>query len=325
MYFPPIIKKGDTIGICAPSAGIGRDLDSYIRSIKKFEEAGFRIKETKSVRNNAEPSADGKTRGEEFNSLMKDKEVKMIIAAAGGSFNYEMMPYIDEKLIQENPKWVMGFSDPTFLTYYITCKFDIASYYGKNALFLDFPIKHRTTSDALALIQGEPVIQRSYEYFEKERDYESEGCNLDTPVYWELYHAKEINCKGRVIGGCVDVIANMIGTPYDATKDFINRYEDIIWYFDVFSYDAIELYLLMLQMKHCGYFRNTKAVIFGRVLLKGGSEDEAYVELLKKCFDIPFLMNVDIGHVRPTMTLINGAIIHLACADGKGEIAFEKM
>ena len=323
MYYPPMIKKGDTIGICAPSAGIGRDLESYIRSRKLFEQAGFQIKETASVRNDAEPSNTGEIRGEEFNSLMKDKEVKMIIAAAGGSFNYEMLPYVDDELIKNNPKWVMGFSDPTFLTYYITCKFDIASFYGKNALFLDFPIKHRTTSEAFDIIQGKNIIQKSYDFYEKERDYESIGCNLDTPVYWELYHAKELDCKGRLIGGCIDVISNMIGTPFDCTKDYMDRYEDIIWYFDVFSYEAENLYLLMLQMKHCGYFKKAKAVIFGRVLMKGFSKDETYVELLKKCFDIPFLMNVDIGHVRPSMTVINGAVIHLTCKHGKGEISFE--
>lgn len=323
MYFPPTIKKGDTIGVCAPSAGIGEDIESYERSIAIFREAGFKIKETASVRNATEPSNTGEIRAEEFNSLLADPEVKLIIAASGGDFNYEMMPYVNDELIRKNPKWVMGYSDPTFLTYYITCKFDIASFYGKNIRFLDFPIAHRTTTDAFDLIQGKPVIQESYEFYEKERDFETGECKMDEPVYWELYNAESLDIKGRLLGGCMDVISNMIGTPYDCTIDFIKRYEDMIWYFDVFSYGAEELYLLMLQMKHCGYFTKTKAVVFGRILLKGNSEDDRYVELLKQCFDIPFIMNADIGHVRPAMTLVTGAIARIECANGKGKIAFE--
>lgn len=323
MYYPSTIKKGDIIGVCAPSAGIGMDIESYERSLAVFQKAGFKIKETASVRSETEPSNTGKIRGDEFNSLMKDPEVKMIIAASGGDFNYEMMPYIEDEWINKNPKWVMGFSDPTFLTYYITCKFDIASFYGKNITFLDFPISHRTTTEAFDLIQGKKVVQKSYDFFEKERNYELGGCNLDTPVHWDLFNAKSLNIKGRLLGGCIDVIAMMIGTPFDYTLDFINRYEDMIWYFDVFSYNAESLYLLMLQMKHCGYFRKTKAVIFGRVLFKGSSGENDYVKLLKRCFDIPFIMNADIGHVRPAMTLINGASVYLECAKGKGKISFD--
>ena len=32
MYYPKFLKKNDTIGICAPSAGVGRGLDFYEKS-----------------------------------------------------------------------------------------------------------------------------------------------------------------------------------------------------------------------------------------------------------------------------------------------------
>lgn len=323
MYFPETLEKGDMVGICAPSAGIGGDLESYERCLARLKKEGFRVKETASVRNDAEPSNTGEIRGREFNELLADPEVKMIIAASGGDFNYEMLPYVDDELIKKNPKWFMGYSDPTFLIHYMTCKFDIAAFYGKNIGFLDFPVEHRTTTETLDLIQGKKPVQKSYEFFEKERDFENGTCVMDTPVNWELYNADSLDVTGRMIGGCADVIANMIGTPFDYTKDFVERYQDVIWYFDVFSYGAEELYLLMLQMKHCGYFKKAKAIILGRILFKGRSEDADYPELLKRCFDIPFVLNADIGHVRPAMTIINGATGHVKCANGKGQISFE--
>ncbi len=323
MFYPPFLKQGDTIGICAPSSGIGDDLESYEKSVEKLRKAGFQIKETKSVRNASEPSASGEVRGNEFNALMADSEVKLILAASGGEYNFEMLPFIDPDLIRKFPKWVMGYSDPTFLTYFITCKFDIASLYGKNSKFMDFPIKHSSIDDTISLMKGNLVTQYSYDRYEATRDFENNGCHLDGIVNWELYQATSLDVSGRMIGGCADVIANMIGTPYDCTLDFVNRYEDIIWYFDVFSYSANALYLLMLQMKYCGYFEHAKAIIFGRILFKGDSVDEDYRVLLSKVFDIPFIMNADIGHVRPTMTLINGAVARITCENGKGSISFE--
>ena len=52
MYYPKFLKKNDTIGICAPSAGVGRGLDFYEKSVARLIEEGFKINETFSVRVN---------------------------------------------------------------------------------------------------------------------------------------------------------------------------------------------------------------------------------------------------------------------------------
>ena len=45
MIYPKFIKKGGTIGITAPSAGIGHKLDEYIESAKVFKKEGYKVKE----------------------------------------------------------------------------------------------------------------------------------------------------------------------------------------------------------------------------------------------------------------------------------------
>lgn len=50
-----------------------------------------------------------------------------------------------------------------------------------------------------------------------------------------------------------------------------------------------------------------------------------YQDALRKVFevtDIPIVFNMDIGHVVPKMTIINGAICHVVSNDGKGSIEF---
>ena len=70
----------------------------------------------------------------------------------------------------------------------------------------------------------------------------------------------------------------------------------------------------------CGYFRDATGILFGRVMFDGGSSDEDYLDLLTRCFDVPIILNCDIGHVKPCMTLINGSFATVQCGDGIGTI-----
>lgn len=89
--------------------------------------------ETNCVRNDSEPSCDALTRVTELNSLVNDSNVDAIWLAAGGDFQFETLPYLDFDLIEKNPKWYLGASDPTNLLFPITCKCDLATVYGFNA------------------------------------------------------------------------------------------------------------------------------------------------------------------------------------------------
>ncbi len=127
-----------------------------------------------------------------------------------------------------------------------------------------------------------------------------------------------------MIGGCIDCLKDLIGTPYDFTKDFIKRYQEdgIIWYFDVFSKSAEEFYLTLFQMKEAGWFKHIKGMIVGRVCFpQCFYEDFSYQEALKRIFpELPIIFNADIGHVPPKMTIINGSKAHITCNNGKGAI-----
>lgn len=329
MIFPSFPKKDETIGICAPSAGVGHKTGSFDLSLSAIRAKGFYTRETESVRNDAICSNNADVRGAEFNSLISDGDIRAVIAASGGDYNIEMMPFIDKDAILADPKWIVGASDPTNILYYVTTKLDIATIYGFNAGTFDWRPLHDFQKNALDILSGDLVTQHSFDTYDSSRDFSEIGFNGDTPVYWYVFVTDPdggfisdapVDIEGRLIGGCTDVIANLIGTPYDGTSDFVDRYDDIIWYFDTFQMSAENVYRLMLQMKFCGYFEKANAVIFGRVMFPEGSTDEDYISHLTKCFDIPIIFNADIGHVKPTMTFINGSIAHLRCRSGKGTI-----
>lgn len=340
MKYPKNLNKGDYIGICAPSDGITDkiDLEKLDEAIKNIEEMGYKVKETKSVRNNYKGrSATAKKRAEEFMNLLEDPEVKMIIFAAGGDYLLEMIDYLDlEKIKKLEPKWLQGYSDNTGIEFIFNTNLEIPSIYCDN--FKSYAMKplYQNLKDALKIAEGKNIIQNSFKkcedtnkYLEEKEENINKGYNLTKKTKWEnLNNEKEINIEGRMIGGCFDVISKIIGTKYDNVKNYINKYnkDGIIWYLESFSSTSSELTRLLWQFKNSGYFENINGIIFGRPLFFKEEYETTYKEAIKEVlgsFDIPIICNADIGHVAPQMAIVNGGLMQIKSKNGKGTVIFE--
>lgn len=324
MKYPKFIKKDDTIGICAPSAGVGNKLDQYLESIKVLKKHGYKIIETKSVRTDNVRSTSAKNRAKEFYELTADKNVDMIMFASGGDYMYEMMPYVNYDKLIENPKWLMGMSDPTNILLDVTCFLDIATIYGMNGQSYSLKTPDWQNNN-LEILKGNLVKQKSFKKYITCEDKWNDITTLNHSVKW--ISKKPVNIEGRIIGGCFDVMLNHMGTFLDNMANFVARYADdgIIWYLDVFSKTPLDLYLGLLQMKYAGLFTNCKGVLIGRVAIENIQDPKFdYIKAADKALGkIPHIMEMDIGHTNPAITIINGAIAHVKCKDGKGEITFK--
>lgn len=334
MIYPKFPEQGSSLGICAPSAGVGHKIKLFDKSLAALKSAGFDIIETASVRNDNIRSADAKTRGKEFNFLVNNPDVEMIVSAAGGDYNIEMLPYLDMETLANYPKWIAGASDPTNIMYYVTTKLDIATMYGFNAGSFDWDTLHEFQNNSFELMRGNTIKQYSFDKYDSNTDFSISDIVLEGDVNWQLSmpgideiidrsspsESPKLIVEGRLIGGCIDCIAKLIGTPYDGTRYFVKKYPRKIWFLDNFAMTSFDLYLTMMQMKYCGYFKGTKAIVFGRTMFPDKSDEEYIAQLRQAIPDIPFIWNADIGHVKPCFTVINGAYGRVTCAQGKGTL-----
>ena len=324
MKYPQFLQDNDLIGICAPSAGAGNKLESFEESNEVLKSHGYRIKETASVRNDNVRSTTARKRAKELDELITDTEVKAVLCAKGGDFMLEMMPYVDFESIRNNPKWLCGASDPTNLLFTVTTGLDIATIYGRNGAGFTFD-NNRSQETFLNYIKGNIVKQKSYSRYQDFVETINDETSFKHKVRW--ISKEDVLVEGRMIGGCLDVIAKLIGSKFDYTNDFIDRYKDdgIIWYFDVFSMSAYDFYLTLLQLKNAGWFRYCKAVLIGRVAFPRVDDLKLdYIKAADKALGkITHICEMDIGHTVPSMTIINGALSRVKCADGKGYIEFE--
>lgn len=324
MKYPKFLKKGDTIGICAPSAGMGKKLSQYDNSLKVLKKQGYKIKETNSVRVNNKRSATAKNRAKEFYELTADNSVDMIMFATGGDYMYEIMPYVNYDQFLSNPKWLMGMSDPTNILLDVTCLLDIATLYGMNAGSYELNTPKWQLNN-LEVLKGNLIKQKSFKKYQTCEDKWNDINEFKHDVKW--ISKKEVDIEGRIIGGCFDVILNHMGTFLDNMANFVYRYADdgIIWYLDIFSKTPLDVYLGLLQMKYAGLFTNCKCVLVGRIAIENIEDKKFnYKNAIDKALgNIPHIMEMDIGHTSPFITIINGAIARVKCKDGKGEITFK--
>lgn len=335
MIYPAFIKKGSTIGITALSDGNKKETD-FIRldsGRQQLQARGYELLETAHVRNSVKGrSADGKTRAEEFLELIKNDKVMWIVSAKGGDYLMEMLPFVDYNIIKENPTWVQGFSDNTGITFTVTTNCDLATVYGCN--FNDFGMKnwHKAISDNLSVLEGNNIIQTNFDRYEDgfyDRITGLEEYNLGKEVYWRNITGQEkITVSGRLLGGCLDVLLNLAGTKYDNTINFINKYKEdgILWYLESFSLNSEALTRGLWQLREAGWFQTAKGFVFGRPAFFDEESEISYEEAVLSVIgslEVPVILDADIGHKAPAMTIINGAIGFITCKEGKGSLKME--
>lgn len=123
---------------------------------------------------------------------------------------------------------------------------------------------------------------------------------------------KDTNVEGRIIGGCLESLKDLIGTKYDNVKEFINKYkkDGIVWYFDVFNMSNENIISTLWQFKSAGWFDECSGVLFGRIkneVTYTNLNLEAAIKYNLEALDIPILIDTDIGHTSPVLTIINGS------------------
>ena len=129
---PTKLKKGDTIGVIAPSNYIEKDDLEYINaSIALMEASGFKVKFGKYVfEDTLGYGTSPEKRAADINWAFKDDEVKAIMCVKGGEDSNTTLDYIDYEMIKEHSKIICGFSDNTSILNAIHEKTGLVTYHG---------------------------------------------------------------------------------------------------------------------------------------------------------------------------------------------------
>lgn len=316
MIIPEFLKRGDAIGVTAPSAGITAETDirRFDNARRRISESGYGTISTPDVLMCDEEgrSASAEQRIEEWNALIVDPSVKAVFAISGGDYEYEMLPLMDWDLIERNPKWFQGYSDNTTLAFKITAEHDIATSYGGN--FGDFGMEpwHPSVEQALEVLEGVRTEQDSFRMHAEgfvDRITGLEPFPEDAETSWTS-SCGDVDFSGRLIGGCMDVLDWFVRKGTADPGAFVDRYADegIVWYMETYDMEEGRIRGMLDLMEEKGWFDGCAGFVFGRPLFyRGESRYEDLVTEALSEFGVPVINGADVGHKAPRMAFINGA------------------
>ena len=334
MIYPLFLQKNDLIGLPAPSNGMKEeDKEKFENAIKKLKKKGFSFEISKNAFVSDEyVSGTAKERANEFSSMWQNEKIKGLISLAGGEFMLEILPYLQQQeLFNATPKWFQGFSDNTILTHYLLTNLDVASIYHYN--FKTFGQKnwHKSVFDSFDCLNGKKLCFNSYKKFQDKRDENSKplaGFNLTKKVKWEIISGqKTVYFQGRAVGGCLDILLMYLGTKYDKTQEFLQKYQKdgFVWFLESCDLDARATKRALWQLKENNWFKHVKGFVFGRPLMGESCEEltskSAILSILKE-FNVPIIINSDLGHKPPTIPTIMGSLSKVECDGKKAKVEF---
>lgn len=337
MRYPEFLASNSTISFIAPAFGCNIEpyKSAFQHGIEKLQGLGHKIQlgpncyEGAGIGISNTPQACAK----EFMDMWCDNTNHALFSCGGGELQCEILPFLDfEKIKAVEPKWFMGYSDNTNLGLLLATLCDIASVYGPNAPAFGMEPWHSSVQDAYDLVSGNKLIFDSYDGWQMESLKTEEEPLLPYNIT-EQPSIRTMNMEqpftGRLLGGCMDIVANLIGTRFDKVNEFADRYAEdgIIWFIEACDLNLMSIRRALWSMEQAGYFRHVKGFIIGRPLhyseeAFGLDRYSAVTSVLGK-YGVPIVMDMDLGHLPPTMPIVNGAVATVSLANEKVRVKMQ--
>ena len=273
---PNALKKGDTIGVIAPSDSIDIYEHEFIKkSSKLFEDLGFKIKLGKFVYSHSLGySASPLEKAKDINDMFESSKVKAIFCVKGGENSNTTFEYLDYELIKNNPKILCGFSDSTSITNIITSKTGLVTFSGATFKSLtswetDYAFKE--------------IVKR---FIVKNLDFGTSDDKFET--------LQEGIATGELIGGNLSLTTQMVSGKY--SLDFTDK----ILFIEELGFESsparISSYLY--YMKQNGVFDKIKGLWIGNYEHPSGYALEKIVfDVLGNSYNFPIIKSNNFGHV----------------------------
>lgn len=274
---PPSLKKGDSVALFAPAGAVFEN--HHVEKLTSvLNQLGYRVELAKNLNlKKGYLAGNDKERLSAFHDLIRNKEVKALIAVRGGWGCARILKDIDLDLIKSNPKIIMGYSDLTSLLNYITENTGLITYHG--------PMAYSTWNElALSEFSSRFVHQNKTQFINK----------LDE----ENYSNNKGVAQGKLCGGNLTVISHMIGTTYA-----INSANKILFLEEI-NEEPYVIDRMLTQLRDADVFKKASGIVLGKFHKCIPEIEEKSITLTEvfdyhfKDLDIPVFGFANFGHVK---------------------------
>ncbi len=268
MSYNFFLNKGDSIGITAPASDFSKE--DFLKGIEIIKKKGYFPVYNGALLDKSDNylMKSDEFRKKDFESLLSNKEIKVIISARGGYGSVRTLTAMNKRLLLKSKKIIVGFSDITVFHIFLN-KNKLLSIHG--------PMVGAFTRDEASTNYLFDILSGNKKYF----IYDLKGENIK-------------KLEGFITGGNLAVTTSLTGTKY-----FHNFKKKIVFLEDL-NEPLYKIDRMVMQLKLSGF--SPKAIILGQFLDCG--EYDKIENIFKINFpEIPVFSQINIGHMSSTLSI----------------------
>jgi muramoyltetrapeptide carboxypeptidase LdcA involved in peptidoglycan recycling len=325
--YPVPLRPGDRIAVTSPSSGVRREMWPRLEfCTKHLRELGYDVVIGDCMDGSGVTSAPAPARAAELTAMLLDPAIRAVVPPWGGELAIDLLPLLDFDAIgAAEPTWLVGYSDLTTVMMPLTLRTGIATLHGSNLMDTPYAVPEpllpwlsaATAPAGSTLRQGAARAYRSGRHDHYAFHPQVRQMTLNTPGRWKLLGgqdgvAVEVCARGRLIGGCLETVSMLPGSPYGDVADFAARHapEGLLVYVEIAEAEAVVAARMLHHLRLAGWFDRANAVLVGRSAGPSSgdfSQHDALVDALGD-LPVPVLYDLDLGHIPPQLAIVNGAL-----------------
>ncbi|PGH46537.1 muramoyltetrapeptide carboxypeptidase [Micromonospora sp. WMMA1996] len=308
---PPLLRPrallpGDLVVIASLSGPLHAtyepDLD---RAVAVLERMGFRVRRAPLLEAGRRHWWSAGTPAEiaaEFNALLRDPEVRAVVAHDGGQTALGYLDLIDVEAIAADPKPILGYSDISLLHLVLYARTGLVGFHADLATPGLGGAWQRVTEARRA------ELERLYSTLLTGTEAIGE---LPTTPSWECWRAGRV--EGRLIGGVLNRVMRTQATRYALPLDW---FDGAVLFWEEMGGFASWVWSDLQVLRHCGVLDRIAGMVVGvpHAIEGLGVPDPTLAEIVLDVLgdrDIPVLGNVEFGHAGPNLPMPVGIRVGL--------------
>ena len=320
MRFPRPLRPGDRIGVTSPSSGVaprmrGR-LDAALATLRS---RGYDVVVGDCMAADRVVSAPKEQRAAELTAMLGDPAIRAVVPPWGGELAIDLLDRLDwAALAAAEPTWLVGFSDMSTVLLPVTTRLGWASLHGWNLMDTPFAspdglLHWLDVAEATEpFTQRSPGRYRSLGFYDYAGDPEVSTMELDAAGSWTVVGGGDLDVSGRLVGGCIETVAHLAGTPYGDVPAFGREHADegLLVYLEAAEHGSYDVCRALHGLRLAGWFEHANAILIGRTEAPGHddlSQHDAVVDALGM-LEVPIVLDMEVGHTQPFLPLVNGAL-----------------
>ena len=285
---PPFLKAGDKVGVVSTSNYTEQEyIEKLIRILEEWKLQPV-LGKTIGPREGSFAGSD-ELRKSDLQHMLDDSEIKAVLETTGGYGIIRVIDQVDFSKFKYAPKWMVGYSDTTFLHSHLQGMLNTASIHGTMATDLMDGYKAESWESLRKALFGEKLAYK--------------------------VKAHPLNRTGKseatLVGGTVSVLCNAKGTISE-----VNTNGKILFLEEV-GEKHFRLDSYLTSLKKAGKFAYVKGLLVGQLVdieedepPFGKTPEEIVMDAVQE-YDFPVCFGFPAGHGDVNKALIFGAPVQL--------------